>query len=154
WTVPTGGDRPVTFVDLTTHRSGLPRMPHNFRPADGANPYVDYRAEDLAEFLADCRPQRAPGEAYAYSNVGVGLLGYALGRAAGEPWPELVEERVLRPLALTSTTVHGVADPARAATGHDALGRPTAHWDFDVLAPAGALRSTVHDLLRFAAAHF
>jgi serine-type D-Ala-D-Ala carboxypeptidase/endopeptidase len=28
----------ITLLDLVTHRSGLPRMPDNFNPADPANP--------------------------------------------------------------------------------------------------------------------
>jgi CubicO group peptidase (beta-lactamase class C family) len=37
----------------------------------------------------------------------------------------------------------------RLIAGHTPGGAPAANWDFDVLAPAGALRSTADDMLRF-----
>src|SRR5205807_323931 len=36
------GDKPITLGQLSTHSSGLPRMPSNFFPADPGNPYADY----------------------------------------------------------------------------------------------------------------
>jgi serine-type D-Ala-D-Ala carboxypeptidase/endopeptidase len=42
---------------------------------------------------------------------------------------------------------------ARFARGHDAGLKPVENWDFAVLAGTGALRSTVNDLLEFAAAN-
>lgn len=71
---------------------------------------------------------------------------------AGKSYDELVRERVCEPLGLADTFV-SVPDTAvaRFAQGHDRRGRPVPHWDFDALAGAGALRSTVHDLLAFLA---
>lgn len=36
--VPQLGDRQITLLDLATHRSGLPRLPSNLRPASALNP--------------------------------------------------------------------------------------------------------------------
>ena len=42
---------------------------------------------------------KRPGQ-YAYSNLGMSLLGHAEARAAGAPdWPTLATERILRPAA-------------------------------------------------------
>jgi len=41
---------------------------------------------------------------------------------------------------------------ARLATGHDPALNPVANWDLPTLAGAGALRSTVNDMLKFVAA--
>src|ERR1700733_1984821 len=68
----------ITLDDLATQRSGLPRMPDNFKSKNPDNPYVDYNAQHLHEFLAKqgvARPKDAP---YLYSNLGFGLLGYGL----------------------------------------------------------------------------
>ncbi len=45
--VPERGGRVITLVDLSTHTSGLPRLPSNLFPKDPANPYADYSAEQL-----------------------------------------------------------------------------------------------------------
>jgi CubicO group peptidase (beta-lactamase class C family) len=69
---------------------------------------------------------------------------------AGRDYEQLVQERICRPLELEDTRV---AVPAAAyerfAQGHSRRGRPVPHWDLPVLAGAGALRSTVADLLAF-----
>ncbi|MCA8941678.1 MAG: beta-lactamase family protein [Planctomycetes bacterium] len=148
-TVPRGEHRAITLLDLATHRSGLPRMPSNFRPKDGADPYADYDANRLYEELADCRLSTEPGESYEYSNLGAALLGHAIALDAGRPYAELLTERVLEPLGLESTGIGLGNGTKRLAPVHDGLGRPAQHWNFDVFAPAGALRSSVADLLLF-----
>ena len=50
--VPERGGRVITLVDLSTHTSGLPRLPTNFKPKDPANPYADYTVEQLYQFLS------------------------------------------------------------------------------------------------------
>ena len=50
--VPERGGKTIALQDLATHTSGLPRLPVNFKPCDGANPYADYSVEQLYEFLS------------------------------------------------------------------------------------------------------
>lgn len=148
-------EHPITLLHLAQHRSGLPRLPSNFNEgSDPDNPYAHYDAERLHEFLRHYAPQRKPGDRYEYSNLGAGLLGYLLGRAAEKPYAALVEERICRPLGMNDTTCRPSAgQSSRLAPGHSGP-RPVANWDgFDVLAPAGALRSTGNDMLAFLAAN-
>jgi len=152
--VPARGERQITLVDLSTHTSGLPRMPDNFAPKDPRNPYADYTVEQMREFLGHVRLASVPGERYAYSNVGAGLLGHALARRAGESYEELLKERITGPLGMESTVV--VLTPAlkaRLAPGHDAVGRPESNWDLPMFAGAGGIRSTAADMMRFLAAN-
>lgn len=152
--IPAKDGRQITVRDLGTHTSGLPRMPDNFSPADPANPYADYSVAQLYAFLSRYELPRNVGERYEYSNLGMGLLGHALARRAGTTYEALVTDRVLAPLGMRDTRI--TLTPAlrtRLATGHDATGNPTANWDIPTLAGAGALRSTVHDMLTFVAAN-
>ena len=55
----------------------------NLSPADPADPYADYDAAKLLAFLEGDVLQRTPGSAYEYSNLGAGLLGYALTKSGG-----------------------------------------------------------------------
>src|SRR5215471_6250330 len=71
-------------------------MPSNFTPKDAANPYADYDAVKLEAFLAGYELPRDPGAAYQYSNLGFGLLGYALEQLEHTTYGALTdEEKVL-----------------------------------------------------------
>jgi D-alanyl-D-alanine-carboxypeptidase/D-alanyl-D-alanine-endopeptidase len=143
------GTEPITLGHLATHSGGLPRVPGNLLPraisAWWTNPYARYHLDDLYRATARMRPRHPPGSRVQYSNFGVGLLGQLLVNAAGQNYPDLITDRVCRPLGMTDT--RAVANPA-CATGHR-RGRPIPPWNMDALAPAGSLRSSAADLLRY-----
>ena len=152
--VPERGGRSITLVDLSTHTSGLPRLPTNFAPKDAANPYADYSVENLYAFLSGYRLTRDIGTEYEYSNLGGGLLGHALALRARTDYEALVRARVTTPLGMASTAITLVPEmKERLAVGHSPTLQPVANWDLPTLAGAGALRSTTHDLLTFLAAN-
>ena len=153
--VPSRNGRQIRLVDLSTHSSGLPRMPDNFTPGDPRNPYVDYTVPKLYDFLRRHELRRDIGVESEYSNVGVGLLGHALARRAGTSYEALVTARILEPLGMTSTKITlSPADVARLAPGHNARGQQVLNWDLaEVFAGAGGLRSNVDDMLTFLAAN-
>lgn len=142
----------ITLEQLATHTSGLPRLPdHFFRVVDDQdNPYRSYTTEHLYQGLSEAKLRRPPGKKSDYSNLGFGLLGHVLSSRAGMAYEQLVEREVCRPLGLTDTRVALSDEQAqRLVPGYTSDGQPAVNWDFDVMAPAGALRSTVDDLLRF-----
>ncbi len=150
--VPERG-RAITLQDLATHTSGLPRLPTNFQPKDGGNPYADYSVEQMYAFLSGYELPREVGAVYDYSNFGAGLLGHALSRRAGLDYEALVRARITNPLGMKSTSIALSPEMrARLATGHGPTLEPVANWDLPTLAGAGALRSTVNDMLTFLAA--
>lgn len=129
-------------------------MPDNFAPADPANPYADYSVQQMYDFLSGHELARAPGERAEYSNLGVGLLGHILAEVAGSDYEALVKTRITEPLKMTDTAITLTAEmKERLAAGHDASMNPVANWDIPTLAGAGALRSTVDDLLKFVGAN-
>lgn len=147
--------RAVTLMDLATHRSGLARLPPGiawWKPRTWSNPYVDFTREKLLEAVQ--RPaKRLPGS-FRYSNYGVGILGEALARAAGARFEDLMRDRICLPLGLVDTTIH--IEPAqrpRVAEGHSKRGTPVEAWRFPGIPAAGALHSTVADLLMLVRAH-
>lgn len=153
-TVPDRNGSQITLLDLARHTSALPTLPDNFKLANPANPYADYGASKLYEFLSRHRLMRDIGEKYEYSNLGAGLLGHALALKAGISYEELVRRRILNPLTMTDTSITlSVSQKERLALGHNSELLPVANWDFDVLQGAGALRSTANDMLKFLAAN-
>jgi serine-type D-Ala-D-Ala carboxypeptidase/endopeptidase len=151
--VPSRVGKPITLLDLATQSSGLPRLPGNLSPKDESNPYADYSAGEMYAFLSSYSLTRDPGAEYEYSNLGMGLLGFALARHAGMPYEDLVIARIAQPLNITDTRIALTPDErARLAPGHDIGGKTVANWDLPTLAGAGALRSTVNDMLVYVAA--
>ena len=150
----------VTAADLSTHHGGLPRLPLNMGmpgvDLDLRDPYARYDAARLTAFLAALRPGAGldTTRAFAYSNVGAGMLGHLLARRAGTTYAALVQRRIAGPLGLADTFVGTGGDAAREATGHTAARAATPPWAFtDVLVGAGGVRSTADDMLALLAAY-
>ena len=144
--VPGPAWRPITLRDMATHTSALPRDPSNLGNTPRA--YASYTTEDLYAFLAGYALPRDPGSRDEYSNL-FALAGHALAHRAGRPYDALLRERVLAPLALHATGTRVAKD----TQGHDDLGDEIADFVVPALEPATGLRSSVNDLLRFAAAN-
>ena len=87
----------ITLLDLVTQHSGLPRLPDNMKPADPNNPYADYRAENLYQFLGKHGVAKPDKPAFLYSNLGMGLLGQALANRAETSYAELLKTTGARP---------------------------------------------------------
>jgi D-alanyl-D-alanine-carboxypeptidase/D-alanyl-D-alanine-endopeptidase len=152
--MPANGDRGITLLDLSTHVSGLPTIPDNMKMGNPNNPYADYRVADLNAFLNNHKLARAPGTKYEYSNLGQGLLGHLLSLQAKSTYEDLVRNRIAVPLKMSSTSITiGKEAQSRFAPGHTGDGQPAAKWDLPVLAGAGGVRTTVNDMLLFAAAN-
>jgi CubicO group peptidase (beta-lactamase class C family) len=126
-------------------------LPGNLVPRDSGNPYADYSAELMFEFLSKYQLTRDVGAQFEYSNLGVGLLGEALARRAGMSYEQLVTSRVLRPLGMSDTRITLTPYMSRRlAAGHDHHGHLTQNWDVRGIPAAGALRSSTNDMLKFA----
>jgi CubicO group peptidase (beta-lactamase class C family) len=125
-------------------------MPSNFAPKDPGNPYIDYTAERLYDYLSNHKLGFKPGKHYEYANLGFGLLGHILELRGGKSYEELVVARICAPLGMDDTRITlSSSMQQRLARGHNTGLAPVTNWDFSALAGAGALRSTANDLLKF-----
>jgi len=140
---------------LVTHTAGLGPVPGNFKAAvrDRMNPYAHYTESLLTEAVMSETPKA--GSRHRYSNYGFGLLGWILARKAGLTYSEALSRWVLEPLGLSST-LPGDSLPAegRLQPVYNSKGKPVPHWDFqETMAGAGAVRSTLADMLQYMQAH-
>jgi len=144
----------ITLEELATHRSGLPRMPINFNPVDPLNPYKNYTEENLYSFLKKFKLTNKT-QSYEYSNVGVGLLGYLLSTKLNkENFNRYIEKNLLMPLGLKDTkTELNHFDLLRTAQGYGNFFQLMPLWDLNVLNPAGVLKSTINDMLKYVHFH-
>ena len=140
----------ITLLSLATHHSGLARMPDNFHPADPANPYADYSEKNLYDYIAKVGLALNPKATFSYSNLGMGLLGEALANRAGIPYAQLLQSKVLGPLAMAHTYIQiPAAEQRNFLPGHDLRDEPVHAWDLDSMAPAGGIRSDAADMMRY-----
>lgn len=149
--VPTRNGRQIRLVDLATHTSGLPRSLDRSKIRDVSNPYAGILIEDVYEFLSSHELRRDIGAEWEYSNLGFGLLGHALTRAAGVPtMDELIRQRITGPLKMGMTDF---GRPKRIgawiARGHNKEGEVVQYWDFGQFKGAGGLNSNVEDILTY-----
>jgi CubicO group peptidase (beta-lactamase class C family) len=151
--LPSHAGRSIQWIDLSTHRAGLPRLPGNLLSADSTNPYREYNSKKAAAFLNTYKLPREPGTAQEYSNLGVSVLGYLVAQKAGKPYQQLHRERIAEPLRMTDCSVLLSSDQTkRLATPHDKVGAATPTWTFADLPGAGGIHATMRDMMRFAKA--
>ena len=150
---PSRGGTSIKWIDLSTHRTGLPRLPSNLPLTDLTNPYRDYDSKKAAAFLNEYKLPRQPGDSQEYSNFGVSVLGYLVAQKAGKSYQQLLEERIAEPLEMTDCTVSLSSDQSkRLATPHNKFGSATPPWTFADLPGAGGIHATMRDMMRFAKA--
>ena len=100
------------------------------------------------------------GQAWMYSNTNLAFAGHLLSVAGGKPYENLVEEHILSPLGMDSTSFNYSSSPAKE---NFAWGHPPIFTDdkIDELQPiftpfpptagsAGGIQSTIQDMLKYA----
>lgn len=155
---------PITLAHLISHRAGFPAMPTNLvdRDLDGQrdatidplSPGAGYSSADLRRYLDGFQPGAAPGSAYAYSNLGLGLAGLALEEHLGvSGYHAVLRQLVTDDLAMTDTwgQVALLDDAARARVvqgyAPGGSGRGAGHLaEMGVLAAAGEIVTTGDDM--------
>ena len=148
------GGRPIRLIDLATHSAGLPReVPHAPGPPD--DPFVNVTHDAFVAWLKANPLLFTPGTSISYSNFGFDLLAAALAAAAHQPYPDLLDARVIRPLGLRDTTfAPSLSQAARIMQGHDFDGSPLPNAATgSVIVGSGGLYSSPADLLAWLAWH-
>ena len=148
----------VSLGSLSTHTSGLPRLPPGAQPfrrtlqlwRHGVNPY----GESLTELLEQVKGVTLAAPKPVYSNLGFELLGHAIARRTGLSYQELLAQRLAVPLGLDSLYAPSDVDQLRstALTGRSRRGRTMQPWTGEAIAPAGGIRSSIGDMSRLAQA--
>lgn len=146
----------ITLEMLSNHTSGLARLPDNleFHSPHPDDPYRDYSFQDLYSYLKTCKLSSEPGKDYIYSNLGVSLLGVILEKVSGKSFEQMVKQIICTPLGIKSTVQ--TLTPSlrqRSVKVYTEGGKETTAWHFYALAPFGALKSTVNNLLTYAKAN-
>jgi CubicO group peptidase (beta-lactamase class C family) len=145
----------ITFLQLASHTSGLVREPDLENAASGS---IDEWETKILLSIPKTSFQSNPGERFSYSNIGFGILGLALSRAANKNYIELVKDKIFKPLKMSNSYFIVPNDKLlNLAKGMD--GGPIGNIDLNTPAiehagrgykvPNGGIYSTPNDLAKF-----
>ena len=129
--VPSWQGREITLSDLATHTSALPNVPDDFYRYQKESDPIETQAESTFRGYEEIPPDvvyawisnltltRSPGEEWEYSNAGTAIAGDIVARVQNRTYPELVNERILTPLGMNSTSAGWRSDLLeRSAVGY------------------------------------
>lgn len=140
----------LTTRDLVTHRSGLPRHDYVWYGSSATR-------EQMIGALRHLEPTADLRTTYQYQNLMYMTAGYLVGRLTDSTWEEQLRRRILEPLGMTATScsLAELASSAHAVPHERSRGRVVRvpYRTLDAVAPAGAINSTVNDLLRWLRFH-
>lgn len=161
----------ITVDHLLRHRAGFDRrvsgdpMFMSRRIADEENVTSPPDAETIVRWITRRPLDTAPGEQYAYSNVGYAVLGLLVEQVTAMTYEDYVRTEILAPLGIEQMRAARTREPAPGEARYYTRGskRPSVFDDADVEPPYGAwaiepmiahggwIASSV-DLVRFASA--
>lgn len=150
-TIPQFNNRAITLLDLATHTASLPRQLPGLNESDDYQLNDPYAAPAFFKFINSYKLTVMPGTHYDYSNVGFGLLGYALAQRENTTYDQLVANYINKQLGMVdTTTTPSAAQEQREAKSYWMNGvLIKKDWPFNFERPSGGVYSTGNDLLKF-----
>jgi len=143
--------RNITIRHLLTHTSGMGDYPDDF------DLRRDYTEDELVQRIKSVPLAFQPGEKWSYSNLAYVTLGVLIHKVSGKFYGDFLQERVFKPLGMTTARVISEADivPNRAAGYRVVDGElKNQNWVSPTLNTTadGALYLTVYDMAKWDAA--
>ncbi len=107
----------ITVRHLLDHTSGLPRdIDGSMVP--NADSHGPYSADQMLAIGKTIMPLTEPGKVYAYSNIGYQLMGLIIEKVTGAFYGNLIQDRIFKPLGMTSARIIDFTDFSGTATGY------------------------------------
>lgn len=141
----------LTFRDLLTHRTGLPR--HDFMWYNS-----DLSRTEVMRRLRYLEPSCNIRERYQYNNLMYLAAGYAIEELTGKSWEELVQERILQRLDMKHTNfsideMQKANDYAIPYIEKNGKLEKMSFRDISLIGPAGSMNSNLRDLTQWVQLH-
>jgi CubicO group peptidase (beta-lactamase class C family) len=138
----------VTIRDLFAHRSGLPG-----HVGDDIEE-LGFTQGEILERLRLAKPAYSFRNGYSYSNFGLTEGAVAAARFAGRSWEEACEEKLYRPLGMSTTSSRhrdfmNQSDRAALHVPVDGQWSSFTRRNADAQAPAGGASSTARDMAQW-----
>ncbi|MBI3508593.1 MAG: serine hydrolase [Chlamydiia bacterium] len=134
----------LTFRDVLTHRSGLPR--HDFLWYN-----ANMERNELLKKLQYLEPACHLRQRYLYNNLMYVTAGIALEKIGNQSWEDLVTAKILKPLGMQATnfSIEKMKQSRDHAIPYIEKGKkiePMTIRDFSIIGPAGSMNSNIEDL--------
>jgi len=111
--------KPILIKNLLSHTSGLSEYESGDRigPKGAFYLRLDFTEDELVTKIQGLPIEWAPGDKWAYRNTNYVLLGIIIHKVTGKPYAAFLNERIFKPLGMTSTQLINESDiiPNRAA---------------------------------------
>jgi len=139
----------MTIRDLLSHRSGLATF-----SGDLLWYGTSYSREEVIKRARFLKPKYGFREKFGYSNIMFLAAGEIVQVVSGQTWDDFVSERIFNPLRMgrTNTTTRvltGLDNVAVCHTDYEGKTIPIPYLNWDNIAPAGAINSSVNDISKW-----
>ena len=149
---PTPQGEMITSHHLLTHSAGLPSYT-GFADFEKNHMRTPYAPDSLVAVFAGMDLEFEPGTQFSYSNSGYFLLGAIIEEVTGQPYDDVLRQRLLDPLGLSRTGYDHYSDVIeQSAEGYVASAggyERAPYLDTSVPYAADMMYSTVEDLYRW-----
>ncbi|MEC0169307.1 serine hydrolase [Paenibacillus graminis] len=149
WKLPDSGFDPsqVTLRRLLSHTAGLPAHKGYLGTAPGKKlPALEESLSGAGWFNDPVRLTTAPGTQEVYSGAGYTLLQLVIEEVTGQPFEQYMDQQVLKPLGMNSSTFAATTGSPFKSTGYGYFGQALPDYQFTEKAAAG-LSTTSADLM-------
>lgn len=136
--------REITVRDLLSHRSGLAR-------GELAWYGSGFDRDEIVRRVRFLQPSWSLRSQFGYQNIMYIAAGQIAAHVSGLSWDDFVQQRLLTPLGMTSssTTIRGLQQRTNVSSPHaevDSAVRPVAWRNIDNAGPAGSINSNAVDM--------
>lgn len=145
----------ITFHQLASHTAGLVREPKLKNAASGP---FELWEDKILQSIPKTEIRTKPGTRFKYSNIGYGILGLAISKAANRTYDDLLNQKIFRPLNMTNSYLV-VPNEKRKNVSEGMDGGPMGEIDYDYpmeehkgrgyKVPNGGIYTTPNDLAKF-----
>ena len=97
--------KPILIKNLLSHTSGLSEYESDDRTGPKGPFYLrlDFTEDELVTKIEALPIEFAPGDQWGYRNTNYVILGVLIHKVTGKPYAEFLDERIFKPLGMTST---------------------------------------------------
>lgn len=143
----------LTFKSLSSHTSGLDRMPTGYLKVSLFTPFDPYRNFDekwMVEYLkTKIEIDDGIRDKVTYSNLGAGLLGYTISKINKMSYEKMFDDFIFSKVGMKNTFITDSTNNTDLIVNSSFDGDNLTPWYLNVFTPAGGIASNAIDMGRF-----